>query len=82
MDWLSEEEGDASEMGNCILLSKEVCSYFLTFCIKKSGVWTMEGVNVVLWSRCVLHNNTMTNRRDGVCGSNLVSTMFSFSFLL
>nr|VDC68808.1 unnamed protein product [Brassica rapa] len=24
MDWLSEEEGDASEMGNCILLSKEV----------------------------------------------------------
>lgn len=31
MDWLSKEEGDASEMGNCILLSKEVCSYFLNF---------------------------------------------------
>lgn len=34
------------------------------------------------------HSDTMTNRRDGVtnrrdgvCGSNLVSTMFSFSFL-
>lgn len=47
MDWLSKEEGDASEMGNCILLSKEVCSYFLTFSKK---IWTMEGVNVVLWS--------------------------------